>query len=61
MRPEGCEFDMPAIFGILKFGGTPGVNFINVLRTFFVQIFGTKPNKTRENDVRTKNSYVKRR
>jgi hypothetical protein len=25
----------------------------------FVQIFGAKPNVTRENDVRTKNSYVK--
>ncbi len=27
-------------------------------RAFFVQIFGTKPNVTRENDVRTKNLYV---
>jgi len=29
-------------------------------RAFFIQIFGAKPNVTRENDVRTKNSYVKR-
>jgi len=27
-------------------------------RAFFVQIFGAKPNVTRENDARTKNSYV---
>jgi hypothetical protein len=27
-------------------------------RAFFVQIFGAKPNVTRENDVRTKKSYV---
>jgi len=30
------------------------------LHVFFVQIFGTKPNITRENDVRTKNLYAKR-
>jgi hypothetical protein len=37
------------------------VNFINVfLRTFFVRIFGAKPNVTRENGVCTKNLYVYR-
>jgi len=30
------------------------------LRAFFVQIIGAKPNVTRENDVCTKNLYVKR-
>jgi len=42
-------------------------NFINTssqfhqrfLRAFFGQIFGAKPNVTRENNVRTKNLYVK--
>jgi len=39
---------------------TIGVNFINIfLCAFLVQIFGAKPNVTRENDVRTKNLYEK--